>query len=173
MIKVEHLQAVRTVFNIAIGATSADIQRTARNALLQMVNTVVKRVSLMNLVNSQSSLNEADTHPVKASADCPYLPSTSSTLEWRVSLSAAHQGQLSPVTLNAICSIKLVRGEAKGIGSDPNPVLSRQKAFTQPGSHTFSDSWSKLRLFLTCSRGGPLPCSLMGTSAWPRLPRAA
>ena len=65
MINVERLQAVRTVFNIAIGATSADIQRTARNALLQMVNTVVKRVSLMNLVNSQSSSNEADTHPVK------------------------------------------------------------------------------------------------------------
>jgi hypothetical protein len=38
------MQAVRTVFNIAIGAESLDIQNTARSALLQMVNTVLKRV---------------------------------------------------------------------------------------------------------------------------------
>jgi hypothetical protein len=33
------------VFNIAIGADSADLQRTARSALLQMLNTIVKRVT--------------------------------------------------------------------------------------------------------------------------------
>ena len=38
-------QAVRSVFNIAIGADSADLQRTARSALLQMLNTIVKRVT--------------------------------------------------------------------------------------------------------------------------------
>jgi hypothetical protein len=45
------LQAVRTVFNIAIGADSADLQRTARSALLQMLNTIVKRVSVDNPVS--------------------------------------------------------------------------------------------------------------------------
>lgn len=33
------------MFNIAIGADSADLQRTARSALLQMLNTIVKRVT--------------------------------------------------------------------------------------------------------------------------------
>ena len=40
-----YAQAVRTVFNIAIGADSGDLQRTARSALLQMLNTVVKRIA--------------------------------------------------------------------------------------------------------------------------------
>jgi len=44
------MQAVRTVFNIAIGAESADIKNTARSALLQMVNTVLKRVGQQILV---------------------------------------------------------------------------------------------------------------------------
>lgn len=44
------LQAVRTVFNVAIGSDSTEIQRTARSALLQMLNTVVKRVTTYNLV---------------------------------------------------------------------------------------------------------------------------
>ena len=43
-------QAVRTVFNIAIGADSADLQRTARSALLQMLNTVVKRIAMATVV---------------------------------------------------------------------------------------------------------------------------
>ena len=33
------------MFNIAIGADSGDLQRTARSALLQMLNTVVKRIA--------------------------------------------------------------------------------------------------------------------------------
>lgn len=37
-------QAVRTVFNLAIGSTSPDMQSTAHSALLQMLNTVLKRV---------------------------------------------------------------------------------------------------------------------------------
>jgi hypothetical protein len=43
-------QAVRTVFNVAIGSDSPDVQRTARNALLQMLNTVIKRVTQAQLV---------------------------------------------------------------------------------------------------------------------------
>lgn len=43
-------QAIRSVFNVAIGADSGDIQRTARNALLQMLNTVLKHVTLYPLV---------------------------------------------------------------------------------------------------------------------------
>jgi hypothetical protein len=38
------MQAVRTVFNLAIGAGGPDIQSTAQSALLQMLNTVLKRV---------------------------------------------------------------------------------------------------------------------------------
>ncbi|KAL4853786.1 Brefeldin A-inhibited guanine nucleotide-exchange protein 3 [Chlorella vulgaris] len=38
------MQAIRAVFNTAIGAESADIKNTARSALLQMINTVLKRV---------------------------------------------------------------------------------------------------------------------------------
>lgn len=45
------MQAVRCVFNIALGSSSADIQRTARSALLQMLNTVVKRVTSYSLVS--------------------------------------------------------------------------------------------------------------------------
>lgn len=44
------MQAVRTVFNVAIGSESVEIQRTARSALLQMLNTIVKRVTSYSLV---------------------------------------------------------------------------------------------------------------------------
>ena len=46
------MQAVRAVFNIAIGADSADLQRTARSALLQMLNTVVKRITMATVVRA-------------------------------------------------------------------------------------------------------------------------
>lgn len=36
---------MRTVFNVAINSDSELIQRTAVNALLQMLNTVLKRVT--------------------------------------------------------------------------------------------------------------------------------
>lgn len=49
-VSLSQAQAVRTVFNIAIGSDSADLQRTARSALLQMLNTIVKRVSMDNPV---------------------------------------------------------------------------------------------------------------------------
>lgn len=49
-------QAVRTVFNIAIGADSADLQRTARSALLQMLNTIMKRVTMAAAVGVPSCL---------------------------------------------------------------------------------------------------------------------
>ena len=51
------MQAVRTVFNIAIGADSADLQRTARSALLQMLNTVVKRITMATVVRAASCLS--------------------------------------------------------------------------------------------------------------------
>lgn len=44
------VQAIRTVFNVAVGADSGDMQKTARNALLQMLNTVLKHVTLYLLV---------------------------------------------------------------------------------------------------------------------------
>lgn len=40
------------MFNIAIGSDSPDVQRTARNALLQMINTVIKRVMQAPLVRA-------------------------------------------------------------------------------------------------------------------------
>ena len=45
---------MRSVFNIAIGADSADLQRTARSALLQMLNTVVKRIAMATVVRASS-----------------------------------------------------------------------------------------------------------------------
>ena len=45
---------VRTVFNVAIGSDTPDIQRTAKSALLQMMNTVVKRVTQQPLATSVS-----------------------------------------------------------------------------------------------------------------------
>ncbi|KAL4515001.1 hypothetical protein Ndes2526B_g03682 [Nannochloris sp. 'desiccata'] len=39
------MQAARTVFNIAVGGAAEDIKSTAKSALLQMLNTIVKRVS--------------------------------------------------------------------------------------------------------------------------------
>ena len=44
------------MFNIAIGADSADLQRTARSALLQMLNTIVKRVTQAAVVGPSESL---------------------------------------------------------------------------------------------------------------------
>ena len=41
---------MRTSFNIAIGADGPDTQRTARSALLQMLNTTFKRVTLLPMV---------------------------------------------------------------------------------------------------------------------------
>ena len=58
-ILVVHLQTVRTAFNVAIGADSDQIKRTARNALLQMLNTIVKRVSLFPLVSHHQMLHRA------------------------------------------------------------------------------------------------------------------
>ena len=49
------MQAVRAVFNIEIGADSADLQRTARSALLQMLNTVVKRITMATVVSAASN----------------------------------------------------------------------------------------------------------------------
>ena len=46
-----HACSVRTSFNIAIGADGADTQRTARSALLQMLNTTFKRVTLLPMVS--------------------------------------------------------------------------------------------------------------------------
>ena len=47
--------AVRTVFNVAIGGVNADIQNTARSALLQMVNTILKRVAQQIIVSRMYS----------------------------------------------------------------------------------------------------------------------
>ena len=44
------VQTVRTAFHVALGAESEEIKRTARNALLQMLNTIVKRVTQYSLV---------------------------------------------------------------------------------------------------------------------------
>ena len=49
------VQTIRTAFNIAIGSESAEIQRTAKNSLLQMLNTIVRRVTLMPLVRLSST----------------------------------------------------------------------------------------------------------------------
>jgi hypothetical protein len=54
-------QAVRTVFNMAISSDSPDIQRTARNALLQMLNTIVKNVTQFPVVSRDSTLPQAET----------------------------------------------------------------------------------------------------------------
>ena len=45
MLLINTCQAVRTVFNVAINSDSELIKRTAINALLQMLNTVLKRVT--------------------------------------------------------------------------------------------------------------------------------
>lgn len=52
------MQAVRAVFNIAIGADSADLQRTARSALLQMLNTVVKRITMATVVRAAPNMQQ-------------------------------------------------------------------------------------------------------------------
>ena len=52
-----HLQTIRTAFNVAIGASSEEIKRTAKNALLQMLNTVVKRVTQYPLVSFQPNFS--------------------------------------------------------------------------------------------------------------------
>lgn len=44
------MQAVRAVFNLAIGSSDPGIQATAKSALLQMLNTVLKRVDHQVLV---------------------------------------------------------------------------------------------------------------------------
>lgn len=43
--------AVRTVFNIAMGGVNTDIQNTAKSALLQMMNTILKRVAQQIIVS--------------------------------------------------------------------------------------------------------------------------
>lgn len=45
------MQAVRTVFNIAVGGASEEIKSTAKSALLQMLNTIVKRVAQQVIVS--------------------------------------------------------------------------------------------------------------------------
>ena len=50
------------MFNIAIGSDSPDVQRTARNALLQMINTVIKRVMQAPLVRALSCAMRPAVH---------------------------------------------------------------------------------------------------------------
>lgn len=51
------LAAIRTVFNLALGSEDQNIKRTACNALLQMLNTVMKRVTMYQprITSSNSS----------------------------------------------------------------------------------------------------------------------
>ncbi|GLI68912.1 hypothetical protein VaNZ11_013463 [Volvox africanus] len=49
------LAAVRMVFNLALGAEDDIIKRTASNALLQMLNTITKRVTAYQLYGSSSA----------------------------------------------------------------------------------------------------------------------
>ncbi|BDA49435.1 probable Brefeldin A-inhibited guanine nucleotide-exchange protein [Coccomyxa sp. Obi] len=73
------MQAVRSVFNIAIGADSADLQRTARSALLQMLNTIVKRVTQAAAISREASLSEERRQSVPQEANGDHQPSTSAT----------------------------------------------------------------------------------------------
>ncbi|GFR41198.1 hypothetical protein Agub_g1868, partial [Astrephomene gubernaculifera] len=49
------LAAVRMVFNLALGAEDDVIKRTASNALLQMLNTITKRVTAYQIYGSSSA----------------------------------------------------------------------------------------------------------------------
>ena len=68
-----HACSVRTSFNIAIGADGADTQRTARSALLQMLNTTFKRVTLLPMVgpDAGSELQKAKSWDCCLSNTCP------------------------------------------------------------------------------------------------------
>lgn len=67
------MQAVRAVFNLAIGAEAADIKNTARSALLQMVNTVLKRVGQQILVGAAGRCRRACPAPGRAPSGCRWL----------------------------------------------------------------------------------------------------
>mmetsp|Transcript_13201 Transcript_13201/g.37209 ORF Transcript_13201/g.37209 Transcript_13201/m.37209 type:complete len:2067 (+) Transcript_13201:204-6404(+) len=58
------LQAVRTVFNLTIGSENLDIQRTAKNSLLQMLNTIVKRVTCYSHLAGMDACSSGAQTPV-------------------------------------------------------------------------------------------------------------
>ncbi|KAK9804748.1 hypothetical protein WJX72_003264 [[Myrmecia] bisecta] len=91
------MQAVRTVFNVAIGSDSADIQRTARNALLQMLNTIVKHITQYPLSRRSSSISgdKLDRMSLQEGADpaAAAMPSVSEDQEQEQAAQAAdHAG---------------------------------------------------------------------------------
>jgi hypothetical protein len=68
------MQAVRTVFNIAVGGVAEDIKSTAKSALLQMLNTIVKRVAQQIITPSGTPMMS----PVQAAYKDAYEEDTGS-----------------------------------------------------------------------------------------------
>lgn len=50
------LVQVKSVFHLAVSCDNMDLRRTACNALLQMLNTIVKRVTVMQFQMVSSTL---------------------------------------------------------------------------------------------------------------------
>ncbi|KAK9904753.1 hypothetical protein WJX75_001787 [Coccomyxa subellipsoidea] len=136
------MQAVRSVFNIAIGADSADLQRTARSALLQMLNTIVKRVTQAAAISRETSLAE-ERRPSLAQEAMPNLasgeeeqPSASATEEGtpdaegpagasrRVSVEVAAAGPHSATSNGGLGQGETSRREAGDESNHGNGVVS-------------------------------------------------
>ena len=82
------MAAVRTVFNLALGSEDENIKRTACNALLQMLNTIAKRVTTYHLhspsnTHSRRTTDHGDLTPTSSL----HLQPAPHTLEGHHSLS--------------------------------------------------------------------------------------
>ncbi|KAK9788000.1 hypothetical protein WJX73_004027 [Symbiochloris irregularis] len=79
------MQAVRTAFNIAIGSEVLNTKRTAQGALLQMLNTTLKRVTLFplsrgkSMLGSQASASDAGTPTSRIPPPHTFAPSNLAT----------------------------------------------------------------------------------------------
>ncbi|KAI8114546.1 hypothetical protein M9434_002668 [Picochlorum sp. BPE23] len=119
--------AVRTAFNIAINGATKDVQNAAASALLQMLNTLLKRVA--NQVITPSGT------PIKSHGSDTYIKDSSSPLEKHQSAGFGDDGALGigegPVTIADKRAAKLsqlaeqsdIRGLEEALTSSiPSPI---------------------------------------------------
>uniref|UniRef100_A0A061RZZ7 Brefeldin a-inhibited guanine nucleotide-exchange protein 2 n=1 Tax=Tetraselmis sp. GSL018 TaxID=582737 RepID=A0A061RZZ7_9CHLO len=129
------LQSIRTVFNLAIGSDNGDIQRTASNALLQMLNTVVKRVTCYSHLTPESvsphSQAPSSRRPSLWSQPSAALSEEGGTPRGLHSRQATDENiEVGPMPLPSVPELRLPdkAGTPEENGSHPNPEGAEEGA---------------------------------------------
>ncbi len=125
------MQAVRTVFNIAVGGAADDIKSTAKSALLQMLNTIVKRVAQQIITPGGTPM----ISPIQSFKESAYEEDTGSPppAAW-----PGTSGAITPELQLQNNNLNLSSGGGVGVGGQGN-VSAEKQQLNQPGSISPAD----------------------------------